>query len=109
VAQPTFLDRQTGKSQRVPVSTTRELLVIHLRTYGEDAVAASVVQASEETLERIFDRADHYLYADEFAKPSGVSPFLAEALSRAAVEVIEGAPRTLRWKRRKLKGIYPGC
>jgi len=93
----------------VPVTTTRELLIIDLRTHGEDAVAAAVVQASEETLERIFDRADHYLYADEFARPSGASPFLAEALSRAAVEIIEGGPRPLRWKRRKLKGIYPGC
>ena len=93
----------------MPVSTTRELLVIDLRTYGEDAVAAAVVQASEETLQGIFDRADHYLYADEFAKPSGASPLLAEALSRAAVEIIEGGPRPLRWKRRKLKGIYPGC
>jgi hypothetical protein len=93
----------------VPVSTPRHLLVIDLRAYGEDAVAAAVVRASEETLARIYDRADHYLYADEFAKPSGASPFLAEPLSRAAVEVIEEAPRPLRWKRRKLKGIYPGC
>ena len=93
----------------MPVSTTRELLVADLRTYGEDAAAAAIVSVSEKTLERIFDRADHYLYADEFAKRSGASPFLAEALSRAAVEIIEGAPRPLRWKRRKLKGIYPGC
>jgi hypothetical protein len=93
----------------VPVSTTRELLVIDLRTYGEDAVAAAVEQASAETLERIFDRADHYLYADEFAKASGESPALAEALSRAAVEVMEGGRRPLRRKRRKLKGLYPGC
>ena len=93
----------------MPVSTTRELLVIDLRTYREDAVAAAVVQATEETLQRIFDRADHYLYADEFANSAGAGPLLAEALSRAAVEVIEGGPRPLRWKRRKLKGIYPGC
>ena len=92
----------------MPVSTTRELLVIDLRTYSENAVAAAIVGASEEILERIFDRADHYVYSDEFAKPSGASPFLAEALSRAAIEVIEGSPRPLRWKRRKLKGIYPG-
>src|SRR4051794_6910101 len=79
LGQPTFLDRYPGKSRRVPLSATRELLVIDLRTYGEDAVAAEVVRANEETLERIFDRADNYLYADEFAKPPGASPFLAEA------------------------------
>lgn len=103
-----FAGPHRGQIQRVPVSTTREWLVVHLQTYGEEEVAAAVVQATEETLERIFDRADHYLYADQFAKASGASPFLAEALSRAAVEVMEGEPRPLRWKRRKLKGIYPG-
>jgi hypothetical protein len=92
----------------MPVSTTRELLIIDLRTYGEDAIAEAVAGATDMQLAQVFDRADHYLYADDFAKPSGASPFLAEALSRAAVEIIEGAPRPLRWKRRKLKGIYPG-
>jgi hypothetical protein len=92
----------------VPVVTSRELLTVHLRTYGEDAVATAALDADDAQLKAIFDRADHYLYSDEFAKPSGASPFIAEALSRAAVEVIEGTPRPLRWKRRKLKGIYPG-
>ncbi len=92
----------------MPVSTTRELLIIDLRTYGEDAVARAITDADADLLQQIFDRADLYLYSDEYAKPSGASPFLAEALSRAAVEIVEGAPRPLRWKRRKLKGIYPG-
>ena len=52
----------------MPVSTTRELLVIDLRTDGEDAVAAAVMQVTEETRERIFDRADHYVYADAFTE-----------------------------------------
>jgi hypothetical protein len=93
----------------MPVATTRELLAIHLRTYGEDAVADAVTNGDDGRLSRIFDRADHYLYSDEFATPSGASPLLAEALSRSAVEIIEGAPRPLRWKRRKLKGIHPSC
>jgi hypothetical protein len=92
----------------VPVVTTRELLVVDLRTYGEEAVANALVDADEARLKEIFARADHYLYSDQFAKPSGASPLIAEALSRAAVEIIEGAPRPLRCKRRKLKGIYPG-
>ena len=83
--------------------------MVDLRTYGEDVVASVVAGADETRLQEIFDRADHYLYSDEFAKPSGASPLIAEALSRAAVEIIEGAPRALRWKRRKLRGIYPGC
>jgi hypothetical protein len=92
----------------VPVSTSRELLVVDVRTYGEGAVADVLLEADEPQLQQIFNRADHYLYSDEFAKPSGASPLIAEALSRAAVEVVEGRPRPLHRKRRKLKGIYPG-
>ena len=92
----------------MPVETSREMLIIDLRTYGEDAVADAIASAPETQLSQVFDRADHYLYSDTFATPSGASPLLAEALARAAVEVIEGAARPLRWKRRKLKGIYPG-
>jgi hypothetical protein len=92
----------------MPVATSRELLIVDLRTYGEDAVATAVADADEAQLKQIFARADHYLYSDEFAKLSGASPIIAEALTRAAVEIVEGMPRPLRWKRRKLKGIYPG-
>jgi predicted signal transduction protein with EAL and GGDEF domain len=91
----------------VPTSTTRELLVIDLRTYGEDAVAAAVMQANEQTLEQIFERADHCLYADELAKPSGASPFLAEALSRGR----RGDRRKVAsasLETPKVEGIYPG-
>jgi hypothetical protein len=92
----------------MPVFTSRELLIVDLRTYGEDDIVQALEDADRERLQQIFDRADHYLYADEFSKPSGASPLIAEALARAAVEIVEGAPRPLRWKRRKLKGIYPG-
>ena len=91
------------------MSTTPELLAIHLRTYGEDEAAAKIPALDEETLQRIFDRAGDYAVSDELAKPSGAGVLFAEALSRAAVEVIEGRPRRLRWRRRKLKGIYPGA
>jgi hypothetical protein len=33
---------------------------------------------------------------------------IGKALALAAVDVLEGASRDLRWKRRRLKGIYPG-
>ena len=91
----------------MPVTTSRELLAIDLRTYGEDEVARRIGTLPEEQMERIFDRADDYLYDDENATPSGASPLLAWALSKAAVEVVEGNPRDLRWKRRKLKGVWP--
>jgi len=76
---------------------------------SEDDVATAIGNASDEQLSEIGERADHYVYSDEYATPSGASPLLPWALARAAVEVIEGAPRDLRWKRRRLQGIYPGC
>jgi hypothetical protein len=92
----------------VPVITSREMLIIDLRTYGEEAVAAALRDADEEQISQITDRADYYVSRAEFATPSGASPLLSWALARAAVEIIEGEPRELRWRRRKLKGIYPG-
>jgi len=91
----------------MPVQTSRELLAIDLRTYGEDDAADRIEGLSEADLPRVFERADHYLYDDRYATPSGASPFIAWALAMAAVEVIEGKARPLRWKRRKLKGIIP--
>jgi hypothetical protein len=91
----------------MPVETSRELLAVDLRTYGEDAAAARIEGLSVADLRRIFKRADHYLYDDRYATPSGASPLIAWTLAMAAVEVIEGKARPLRWKRRKLKGIWP--
>ena len=93
----------------MPVTRDPEFIAVDLRTYGEDNAAASVPGLSPDDLHRIYERADHYLYSDEFATPSGTSPYLAWAIAMAAVEIIEGKQRPLRWKRRKLKGIYPGC
>jgi hypothetical protein len=76
--------RDVVEEERVPVSTTRELLVIELRTHGK----ASVVQTSEETLERIFDRADQR--RDEGRRiplaPSGCSRTPAQARLRTHVD-----------------------
>jgi hypothetical protein len=93
----------------VPVIREPEFIAIDLRTYGEDEVAARVPTLTPEDLERIYERADHYLYSEAYARPSGASPYLAWTVAMAAVEVMEGKQRPLRWKRRKLKGIYPGC
>jgi hypothetical protein len=93
----------------VPVVQEPELIAVDLRTYGEDDVADRIPTLSPDQLQRIYDRADFYLYSDEHARPSGASPYLAWAIAMAAVEVVDGHRRPLRWKRRKLKGIYPGC
>lgn len=92
----------------VPIMTDAQTLAIDLRTYGEDELAARVATMSLDDLQPVFDRADHYLYLPELATPKGTSPLLALCLALAAVEIIEGQARPLRWKRRKLKGIYPG-
>ncbi len=86
----------------------RDLLAIDLRTYGENELADQVPSLSDEVLRRIWERGDHYLYSRDNALPSGASMLIAKAAALAAVDVLEGAPRDLRWKRRKLKGIYPG-
>lgn len=91
----------------MPVWSRPDLLAIDLRSYGEDDAAERVLHSSVDELQRIYDRADHYLYGDKYAKSSGGSPLIAWALAMAAIEVMEGAGRPLRWKRRKLKGIYP--
>ena len=83
----------------MPVHTDRQTLSRDLRSYGEDELAARVDALDQETLERIFDRADHYLEVNS-------GGLLALAVSQAAVEVMEGAPRPLKRRRRKLKGIY---
>ena len=33
----------------------------------------------------------------------------AKAVTLATIELLEGRAREPKWKRRKLKGIYPGC
>jgi hypothetical protein len=84
----------------VPVRTDRASLAVDLRSYGEDELAARVDGMSDEDLVRVFERADHYLALDE-------SGLIAKGLALAAVEVLEGAARPLRRKRRRLKGVYP--
>lgn len=87
----------------MPVVTSRQHLADDLRSYGEDELAARVPQLSDADMNRIGDLADRYLFADEYATPSGGSMLIAKALALAAIEVMEGAPRELRRKRRRLQ------
>ena len=93
----------------MPVPTSRETLAIDLRSYGERDAAGRVGALSDSDVERISERADHYLSEDGYARPAGEDTAKTWALAMAAVEVIEGrSPSRLRWPRRKLKGIWPG-
>jgi hypothetical protein len=79
----------------------RELLAVNLRTYGEDELAARVPTIDDATLKRIWEVGGRCAYAPNVS-------LLAKASALAGVEVLEGAARPLNWKRRKLKGIWPG-
>lgn len=92
----------------VYVNTTRYQLALDLRTYGEDQCASAVPQLTDEQMSRIGEIAGHLVSSPNTRTASGASMLLAKAVALAAVEVIEGKPRDLKWKRRKLKGIYPG-
>lgn len=91
----------------VTVNTSRETLVLALRSYGEDVVAESIGGISDEQLSAIGKLAGWYL-SNAPSGNAGRSIFIDTALALAAVESIEGAPRALRLKRRRLKGLYVG-
>jgi hypothetical protein len=84
----------------MPVIVDRDTLAIDLRSYGEDELAYRVAELNDEELDRIHGRADDYLYGEA----NGLIP---KAVTLAAIEILEGTARQPRWKRRKLKGIYP--
>jgi len=86
---------------------TREKLAIDLRTYGEDELAARAPGLSDAEMLRIGELALQHAMSDEGATKSG-GMLLAKAATLAAIEVMEGQRREPRWKRRRLKGIYPG-
>jgi len=79
------------------INTTRELLAVDLRSYGEDELADKVPQLTDAEMARIGE-----LAFTKSCAPDGAS-LLSKALALAAVEILEGHSRDLRWKRRKLK------
>ena len=83
------------------VVSSRALVERDLRAYGEDAVAEKLPTISDEAFFRIGERAFDYSCMPTTLK-SGAGMLIAKALALAAVEVIEGAPRALRRKRRLL-------
>ena len=83
------------------ITLSRELLSIDLRTYGEDFLARRVLSLDDDKMRQIGERA--FVYST-----TGNVRLLAEAVTRAAIEILEGTPRDPQWRRRRLKGIYPG-
>ena len=76
------------------VETPPEVLIADLQSYGEDEVAAQVHSLSKGQIERLGQIAFTH---------ACTGMLLAKALSLAAVEVVEGAPRELKRKRRVFK------
>jgi hypothetical protein len=81
------------------VHTPRENLIRHLCSFGEDEIAARICLLPESDYIRIQERAFEYAFTSEV--PSGRGMLLAKALSKAAVDIIEGSPRELKRKKRK--------
>ena len=97
------LDPRRSDSDRAVsvIVVSRELLSTDLRTYGEDFLARRALSLDDNQMQLIGERAAVYA-------TTGKIRLIAEALTRAAIEVLEGTPRDPRWRRRRLKGIYPG-
>jgi hypothetical protein len=89
------------------VRTERTSLAKDLWRYGEDDLWKRVLIVPKRTMDAIGERATWYLYHGE-ARPSGESMLIAKALSRAAVEVLEGAARPLKREKRRPERDFPG-
>jgi hypothetical protein len=76
------------------ISTTRPDLASDLRAYGEDLIADRIDGLGDDQMKRIGELAARYIARG--------ARNLSHALSLAAVEVVEGAPRELKRKRRIL-------
>jgi hypothetical protein len=85
------------------VITDREVLARDLWEYGEDDLANQARELSDLTLGRIGVLAGRLLLSDGHATASGAGPTVAKACALAAVEVIEGAARPLKRRRRRVR------
>lgn len=69
-----------------------------LREHGEDELADRVPSITGDELQRIGELAACYAFSER-AMATGGSMGGTRALSMAAVDVLEGTPRDLRWPR----------
>ena len=81
------------------IDASLETLSLALKTYGEDELAQRILLIDEDTRKKIGEKAWDYF---------SESRLLAYVLTRATIAILEGRDRKPKWKKRKLKGIYPG-
>ena len=85
-------DGPSPDSAKIMATATRQQLVIGLRAFGEDAVAARVSSLSDADMRKLYQRAGStYLTQNGYVR----------SLCLAAIEVVEGQSRPLARKRRK--------
>jgi hypothetical protein len=101
----------TMKPRTKPSIVTFPSTIIALRSYGEGELDLRVPSLTEAEMCRIQDIAKrHSRMLGVPLTPTGPSDRLTQRLSKAdslaAVEVVEGATRPLKRKRRTLRGIF---
>ena len=87
------------------MSMKRETLAQDLWDYGEEAAAEAVFRLPLADFERICART--YEIWSDFPEEAGHGMMLAKACALAAVEVIDGTPRSLARKRRRKAPLPP--
>jgi hypothetical protein len=80
----------------------RQTLARMLRGHGENELAERALSITDDELRRIGELSGCYAFS-EHAMATGGSMGGARALSMAAIDVLEGAPRDLRWPRTELE------
>jgi hypothetical protein len=73
----------------------RDTLVRALLAHDEEDLAERVPSLTDEELQRIGERAEHYAFSSEHAPRSGGSIGTSRAISLAAVDLLEGGSRKL--------------
>lgn len=82
---------------------SREQIAADLHSYGEEEMAQRILTVDDHMLRRIGTRALQLMFMPEDGTPGGKTPSDSKACALAAVELLEGAARPLRFKRRKLR------
>jgi hypothetical protein len=84
------------------IRVRRETLADMLRSHGEDDLASRALSLTDLELKRIRELGACYAFSER-AMATGGSMGGARALCMATIDVLEGAPRDLRWPRTELQ------
>ncbi|GAB3651856.1 hypothetical protein GCM10027589_08950 [Actinocorallia lasiicapitis] len=85
--------------ERDLINTNRERIRLDLLSYGEDRLAVLAADLTDGDLHRIGERATELTFSTAQGR-------IYLALALAAVEVMEGDARPLKFSRRRIKGIW---